>query len=446
MTHSKPTIKFAIITLLILQALIMLFCPAAFANTISGAEYFIDTDPGKGLGTAILPTDGSCNSNHEIFDLNITLPELIVGPHYLYIRMKNQENVWGIARKHLFMVTGDKSIAAAEYYIDTDPGAGNGTSVNASSGQFGVSSEVAVTFGIATADLSVGTHTLFVRMKNSEGNWGVKRQYKFEVSASSIISKAEFFVDEDPGIGAGTPLSAVDGTFDQAHESLEKLFDTTGLNTGGHTLYIRAMDSYERWSNVVQSGFDIYEPPYVATTQASAITTTTATSGGDVTFNGGVSVTARGVCWSTVANPTIGGANTTTDGAGTGSFTSAITGLSPGTTYHVRAYATNSMGTGYGSDLTFTSSTTTPTVTTTAASSITTTGASSGGNVTSDGGATVTARRCLLVHRSQSNHRRRHNHGWNRYRGIYQRHNRSEPRHHLSLEGLCDKQCGHDLR
>ena len=107
----------------------------------------------------------------------------------------------------------------AEYYINTDPGAGNGTPINASSGQFGESSEVTVNVGIATADLSVGTHTLFVRMKNSEGNWGVKRQYKFEVSEPSIISKAELFVGEDPGVGAGTPLSAVDGTFDQAHES-----------------------------------------------------------------------------------------------------------------------------------------------------------------------------------------------------------------------------------
>lgn len=133
--------------------------------------------------------------------------------------------------------------------------------------------------------------------------------------------------------------------------------------------------------------------PTVSTTAVSAITSNTASSGGNVTLDGGADVTARGVCWSTSANPTTSDSKTS-NGTGTGSFTSSITGLSSGTTYHVRAYTTNSAGTGYGADLSFTtkSSTTIPTVTTTAASSITATTASSGGNVTSEGSASVTAR------------------------------------------------------
>ena len=130
--------------------------------------------------------------------------------------------------------------------------------------------------------------------------------------------------------------------------------------------------------------------PTVTTTAATSVTGTTASSGGNVTSDGGAAVTARGVCWSTLENPTIAGSKTT-DGTGTGVFTSSITGLSANTTYHIRAYATNSVGTAYGSDLTFTTDTT-PTVTTTAASNITGTTADSGGNVTADGGATVTAR------------------------------------------------------
>jgi len=100
--------------------------------------------------------------------------------------------------------------------------------------------------------------------------------------------------------------------------------------------------------------------PTVTTTAASSITSNTASSGGNVTSDGGASVTARGVCWNTTANPTISGSKTA-DGTGTGSFTSSITGLIPGTTYHVRAYATNSVGTGYGTDLSFTTSSTCPT-------------------------------------------------------------------------------------
>ena len=94
-------------------------------------------------------------------------------------------------------------------------------------------------------------------------------------------------------------------------------------------------------------------PPTVTTTPASNVNASTATSGGNVTSDGGAPVTERGVCWSSLPNPTT--ANTkTSDGAGTGSFTSSLTGLTPNTLYYARAYATNSAGTSYGSPITFT--------------------------------------------------------------------------------------------
>jgi len=92
--------------------------------------------------------------------------------------------------------------------------------------------------------------------------------------------------------------------------------------------------------------------PTVSTTAVSAITQATANSGGNVTSDGGSPVTDRGVCWSTTANPTTADA-CTSNGPGTGSFACAINGLTPGATYHVRAYATNSVGTAYGNDLQF---------------------------------------------------------------------------------------------
>jgi hypothetical protein len=93
----------------------------------------------------------------------------------------------------------------------------------------------------------------------------------------------------------------------------------------------------------------------VTTTPVTGITTTTASSGGNIENDGGSSVTARGVCWSTIANPTITDSKTT-DGSGTGTFSSSITGLTASTTYHVRAYATNSSGTAYGNDVSFATS------------------------------------------------------------------------------------------
>ena len=93
--------------------------------------------------------------------------------------------------------------------------------------------------------------------------------------------------------------------------------------------------------------------PTVSTTAISNIDKTTATGGGNITADGGATVTARGICWSTSQNPTVDG-NHTTDGTGTGSFTSSMTGLTANTTYYVRAYATNSAGTAYGEQVSFT--------------------------------------------------------------------------------------------
>ena len=94
------------------------------------------------------------------------------------------------------------------------------------------------------------------------------------------------------------------------------------------------------------------QPPSVITAPASAITTTGATSGGNVVNTGGSAVTARGVCYSTLPNPTISD-GITSDGAGTGVFSSNLTGLTPGLTYYIRAYATNNAGTAYGNEQSF---------------------------------------------------------------------------------------------
>ncbi len=93
--------------------------------------------------------------------------------------------------------------------------------------------------------------------------------------------------------------------------------------------------------------------PTLTTTSITAIAQTTATGGGNVTADGGATVSARGICWSTSSNPSITDSHTT-DGSGTGIFVSNLTGLTANTLYHVRAYATNSAGTAYGSDISFT--------------------------------------------------------------------------------------------
>ena len=127
--------------------------------------------------------------------------------------------------------------------------------------------------------------------------------------------------------------------------------------------------------------------------KVTAITNSTAKSGGNITSDGGAKITVRGVCWGTNKTPTIAD-NKTTDGTGDGEFSSNLSGLSPGTTYYVRAYATNSSGTGYGNAVAFTTEKPSIPIVNTLeeVTSITKNTAKSGGNITSDGGATVTAR------------------------------------------------------
>ncbi|SHE61227.1 PKD domain-containing protein, partial [Leeuwenhoekiella marinoflava] len=94
----------------------------------------------------------------------------------------------------------------------------------------------------------------------------------------------------------------------------------------------------------------------VTTTAASGITATTATLGGNVTDNGGVSITDRGIVYNTIGTPNIDDDTKVQIGTGDGSFSDEITGLTASTMYYVRAYAINSAGTGYGSQISFTTS------------------------------------------------------------------------------------------
>jgi hypothetical protein len=126
---------------------------------------------------------------------------------------------------------------------------------------------------------------------------------------------------------------------------------TLSVSATGDTLYL------QNGGFVIIPGISAANAPFqlatLTTSAVSSLTNTSATSGGNITDDGGANITTRGVCYSINTNPTTAD-NITNDGNGTGSFTSNLSGLTTSTTYYVRAYATNSAGTAYGNELSFT--------------------------------------------------------------------------------------------
>lgn len=174
----------------------------------------------------------------------------------------------------------------------------------------------------------------------------------------------------------------------------------TGL-IPGTTYYVRAF--------AINEAGTVYGDEYSLTTTAMTVPTVTtkaitgissniATSGGNITSDGGSAITAKGVCWSINPSPTTAD-NQTNEGTGSASYNSNMTGLSPLSTYYVRAYATNAIGTVYGTELSFTSTdlvyppiTTKPIVATAASTLINSSTATTGGYISSEGGSPILGR------------------------------------------------------
>ncbi len=141
--------------------------------SLSQAEYFWDTDPGVGLATPVLATDGDFNSAFErLSRTGIALPS--VGLHKFGIRVKDSTGQWGPVFMNIVEVQQGGSaimaVAQAEYFWDTDPGLGLGTPVLATDGNFNSAFEQLTKTGIALP--SLGLHVFNIRVKDNTGQWG----------------------------------------------------------------------------------------------------------------------------------------------------------------------------------------------------------------------------------------------------------------------------------
>ena len=202
----------------------------------------------------------------------------------------------------------------------------------------------------------------------------------------------------DVNVPLGTNISLLVATFATTGVSVtaNSVAQTSGATTvdfshGSVDYIVKAADATTRTYTVTVT-LVVMAPILSATPVLSAITWTTASGAGAVASDGGATIPAgsRGICWNTSGSPTIADSKQADVGGGAGSFTCSLSGLLPGTYYYVRAYATNSAGTGYGGSNTFTTTPATP-PTTTIISNINAVTAVSGGTAVADSGVTISA-------------------------------------------------------
>jgi hypothetical protein len=189
----------------------------------------------------------------------------------------------------------------------------------------------------------------------------VKTYTTTEAYTGSI--RIHFRVYDDYGLYVGYAQIYVNGSpWGVLHDATESGHywegdqNFSGINlASGSTIQIRAYISgagENAYVSRFRIQFDYVGIPTVTTQAVTSVGTTTAIGNGNVTLDGGSTITQRGVCWDTSTNPTTANYKATATGT-TGAYTVSMTGLSPSTHYFVKAYAINTYGTSYGSEVTF---------------------------------------------------------------------------------------------
>ena len=238
------------ICLAILCFVLPAFQPAALsAATIQRAEYRKD----GGVAQAIDFVSSDTRSQYWEGDYQAEVPTagLSVGPHWLEVRMQGDNSVWSAWQGKWIHVTGETHLVAAEWFIDTDPGPGNGATITLpADGAWDEPVEDFIVGNMSSSDLPPGNHILYARCRDSNGDWGITNETMFYVAAPLFVAAAEWTTDSLCEPGWGAPMAAADGAFDGAEEDLVTAIHTSQVGSvlTTYTLYVRVQDSLGRWS------------------------------------------------------------------------------------------------------------------------------------------------------------------------------------------------------
>ena len=214
----------------------------AFAQNISSIEYFVNTDPGFGLGTAITGFSSTANVANLPTSINIT--SLKDGLNTLYFRSKDANMKWGITNSISFIKQSlaNANIVKAEYFFNTDPGFGLATNLVIASSQ-NINNH---SFAVDVSSLEMGINTLYVRTKDNTGNWSITNNSTFvKVERLSNVSAMEYFVDSDPGFGLATAVSISPAL---NLNNMNFSVDLTSFQIGNHNLFVRSKNANGKWS------------------------------------------------------------------------------------------------------------------------------------------------------------------------------------------------------
>lgn len=237
--------------ILILFSAALSFGLAMGQNQIIEAEYYFDQDPGFGNANPIDFSNGETIS----LAFGADFGDLDEGTYFAYVRVKDETEMWSVPVKVPFRVQKSDlpDIASGEWYIDNDPGFGNANQLAINQGEL-----VEGLANASTESLTGGRHLAYLRFQNGDGSWSLPIKKPFIVNDKVPLNlvAAEYFIDEDPGIGEGVPVDVDPDHFVDDSFTAEV---AEGLPLGDHFLYTRVQNENDIWSLYLVRSFSVGE-------------------------------------------------------------------------------------------------------------------------------------------------------------------------------------------